>query len=186
MAQNKNFKELLADVEAIVFDVDGVMTDGGIMPLADGDFIRKYNAKDGYALAYAAKHGFNIGVISGGFGKALESRMSRLHIEHYYLGCMDKIAAIDDFIAKTGVKRENIIYMGDDIPDLEVLRYVGIPVAPADACSEVLQTAIYISEHNGGAGAVRDIIEQVLRVKGMWALDSKGVIADDSKEVASR
>ena len=112
--------------------------------------------------------------------------MDRLHIKHRYLGCMDKIAAIDDFIAKTGVKRENIIYMGDDIPDLEVLRYVGIPVAPADACSEVLQTAIYVSERNGGAGAVRDIIEQVLRVKGMWALDSKGVIADDSKEVASR
>jgi 3-deoxy-D-manno-octulosonate 8-phosphate phosphatase (KDO 8-P phosphatase) len=186
MRESKNFKELLADVEAIVFDVDGVMTDGGIMPLADGDFIRKYNAKDGYALAYAVKHNFNIGVISGGFGKTLESRMNRLGIKHQYLGCMDKIAAIDDFISKTGVKRENIIYMGDDIPDLEVLRYVGIPVAPADACSEVIEAAIYISEHNGGAGAVRDIIEQVPRVKGTWALDSKGVIADDSKEVASR
>ena len=186
MAQKRNFKELLADVEAIVFDVDGVMTDGGIVPLADGDFLRKYNAKDGYALAYASSHGFNIGVISGGFGKTLESRLNRLHIEHRYLGCMDKISAIDDFIAKTGVKRENVIYMGDDIPDLEVLRYVGIPVAPADACSEVLQTAVYVSERNGGEGAVRDIIEQVLRVKGMWALDSKGVIADESKEVASR
>ena len=186
MGENKNFKELLADVEAIVFDVDGVMTDGGIIPLADGDFIRKYYAKDGYALAYAVKHGLQIGIISGGFGKILESRMNRLGVEHKYLGCMDKIAAIDDFIAKTGVKRENIVYMGDDIPDLEVLRYVGIPVAPADACSEVLQSAIYISEYNGGAGAVRDIIEQVMRVKGTWALDSKGVIADDSKEVASR
>lgn len=186
MGTNKNFKELLADVEAIVFDVDGVMTDGGIMPLADGDFIRKYNAKDGYALAYATSHGFKIGVISGGFGKTLESRMNRLHIEHKYLGCMDKIAAIDDFIVKTGVKRENIIYMGDDIPDLEVLRYVGVPVAPADACAEVLESVIYVSEYKGGAGAVRDIIEQVLRVKGLWALDSKGVIADDSKSVASR
>lgn len=186
MGTNKNFKELLADVEAIVFDVDGVMTDGGIMPLPDGDFIRKYNAKDGYALAYAVTHGFKIGVISGGFGKTLESRLNRLHIEHKYLGCMDKIAAIDDFIAKSGVKRENIIYMGDDIPDLEVLRYVGIPVAPADACAEVLDSVIYVSEHKGGAGAVRDIIEQVLRVKGLWALDSKGVIADDSKTVASR
>lgn len=186
MRENKNFKELLADVEAIVFDVDGVMTDGGIIPLADGDFIRKYYAKDGYALAYAVKHGLNIGVISGGFGKILESRMNRLGIEYRYLGCMDKIAAIDDFISKTGVKRENVIYMGDDIPDLEVLRHVGIPVAPADACSEVLQAAVYISEYNGGAGAVRDIIEQVMRVKGTWALDSKGVIAEDSKEVASR
>ena len=178
MGENKNFKELLADVEAMVFDVDGVMTDGGIMPLA--------NAKDGYALAYAVTHGVNIGVISGGFGKILESRLNRLHIKHQYLGCMDKIAAIDDFIAKTGTKRENILYMGDDIPDLEVLRYVGIPVAPADACAEVLHTSIYISEYKGGAGAVRDIIEQVLRVKGMWALDSKGVIADDSTSVASR
>lgn len=186
MAQKRNFKELLADVEAIVFDVDGVMTDGGIMPLGDGDFLRKYNAKDGYALAYAVKHGFDIGVISGGFGKILESRMNRLGIRYKYLGCMDKIAAIDDFLARTGAKRENIIYMGDDIPDLEVLRYVGIPVAPADACAEVLETAVYISEYNGGAGAVRDIIEQVLRVKGIWALDSKGVIAEDSKEVASR
>ena len=118
MQKSKNFKELLADVEAIVFDVDGVMTDGGIIPLADGDFIRKYYAKDGYALAYAVKHGLKIGVISGGFGKTLESRMNRLGIEYKYLGCMDKIAAIDDFIAKTGVKRENIIYMGDDIPSL--------------------------------------------------------------------
>ena len=186
MRENKNFKELLADVEAIVLDVDGVMTDGGIIPLADGDFIRKYNAKDGYAIAYAVKHGMNIAVISGGFGKILESRLNRLCIEHKYTGCLDKIAAINDFIAKTGVKRENIIYMGDDIPDLEVLRYVGIPVAPADACSEVLQAAVYISERNGGAGAVRDIIEQVMRVKGTWALDSMGVINDDSKEVASR
>ncbi len=186
MHKNKNFKELLADVEAIVFDVDGVMTDGGIMPLPDGDFIRKYNAKDGYALAYAVTHGFKIGVISGGFGKTLESRLNRLHIEHKYLGCMDKIAAIDDFIAKSGVKRENLVYMGDDIPDLEVLRYVGIPVAPADACAEVLESVIYVSEYKGGAGAVRDIIEQILRVKGLWALDSKGVIADDSKSVASR
>lgn len=182
----KNFKELIADVEAVVLDVDGVMTDGGIMPLGDGDFLRKYNAKDGYAMAYAVKHGLQVAVISGGFGKILESRMNRLGIEHRYLGCMDKIGAIDDFIAKTGVKRENIIYMGDDIPDLEVLRYVGIPVAPADACSEVLQTALYISEREGGAGAVRDIIEQVMRVKGTWALDSKGVIAEDSKDVASR
>ena len=186
MQTKRNFKELLADVEAMVFDVDGVMTDGGIMPLPDGDFIRKYNAKDGYALAYAVTHGMNIGVISGGFGKTLESRLNRLHIEHKYLACMDKIAAIDDFIQKTGVKRENILYMGDDIPDLEVLRYVGIPVAPADACSEVAQSVVYLSEHKGGAGAVRDIIEQVMRVKGTWALDSRGVISDDANDTASR
>ena len=112
--------------------------------------------------------------------------MRRLGIEHRYLGCMDKIAALNDFAAKTGVNLKNTIYMGDDIPDLECMRMVGIPVAPADACSEVLDTALYISEYNGGAGAVRDIIEQVLRVQGKWALDCMGVVAADANETASR
>ena len=99
---------------------------------------------------------------------------------------MDKIAALEDFAAKTGVNLQNAIYMGDDIPDLECMRHVGIPVAPADACTEVLEVARYISEYNGGAGAVRDIIEQVLRVQGKWALDCQGVIASDAKDTASR
>ena len=99
---------------------------------------------------------------------------------------MDKIAAINDFATKCNVDLANTIYMGDDIPDLECMRHVGIPVAPADACSEVLAVSRYISEYKGGKGAVRDIIEQVLRAKKIWALDSKGVIADDSNEVASR
>jgi 3-deoxy-D-manno-octulosonate 8-phosphate phosphatase (KDO 8-P phosphatase) len=178
MEKNKNFKEVIADVEAIVLDVDGVMTDGGITPLADGDFLRRYYAKDGYAMAYAVKHGFKICIISGGFGKILESRMDRLGIKYRYLGCMDKVAAINDFATQTGISLDNMIYMGDDIPDLECMRLVGVPVAPADACSEVLATARYISEYKGGAGAVRDIIEQVLRVKGIWALDSRGVIPE--------
>lgn len=182
----KNFKEIIAEVEALVFDVDGVLTDGGIIPLADGDFIRKYYAKDGYAIAYAVKHGYKICIISGGFGRMLESRMQRLGIEYTYLGCMDKIAAIHDFAGRTGVDLSKTIYMGDDIPDLECMREVGIPVAPADACPEVLETAMYVSEYDGGRGAVRDIVEQVLRVQGKWALDAKGVIADDSKQAASR
>lgn len=182
----KNFKEIIAEVEALVFDVDGVLTDGGIIPLADGDFIRKYYAKDGYAIAYAVKHGYKICIISGGFGRMLESRMKRLGIEYTYLGCMDKIAAIHDFAERTGVDLSKTIYMGDDIPDLECMREVGIPVAPADACPEVLETAMYVSEYDGGRGAVRDIVEQVLRVQGKWALDAKGVIADDSKQTASR
>ena len=182
----KNFKELIADVEAFVFDVDGVFTDGDIIPLADGDFIRKYYAKDGYAVAYAIRQGYKICIISGGFGRTLESRMKRLGIEYLYLGCMDKIATIHEFAERTGVDLSKTIYRGDDIPDWECRREVGIPVAPADACSEVLETAVYVSEYGGGKGAVRDIIEQVLRVQGRWALNGKGVIADDSKEAASR
>ena len=185
MAQQRNFKEIIADVEAIVLDVDGVMTDGGIIPIGN-DFIRKYNAKDGYALAYGIKHGLKVCVISGGFGENLRGRLERLGVKHYYLGCMDKIAAINEFAAAEQVNLDNTIYMGDDIPDLECMRLVGIPVAPADACAEVLATAMYISEHKGGEGAVRDIIEQVMRVQGRWALDSRGVIAEDSTSVASR
>ena len=122
-----NFKEDVARVEALVLDVDGVMTDGGITPTPDGDFIRCYYAKDGYALAYAVKHGCNVCVISGGFGDNLASRIKRLGIEHSYLGCMDKIAALHDFAAKTGVNLKNAIYMGDDIPDFEVMKRCGCP-----------------------------------------------------------
>ena len=181
-----NFKERLADVEAFVFDVDGVLTDGGIIPLADGDFIRKYYAKDGYAIAYAIRRGYRVCIISGGFGRMLESRMQRLGVEYVYLGCMDKIAAIHDFASRAGVDLRNTVYMGDDIPDLECMREVGLPVAPADGCAEVLDAAVYVSEYCGGRGAARDVIEQVLRVRGDWALDSKGVIADDSQKSASR
>lgn len=186
MKQNKNFKEVLADVEAFIFDVDGVMTDGRIVPTPDGDFLRSYYAKDGYAIAYAVKQGCNLCIISGGFGENLASRMRRLGVKDSYLGCMDKVAALHDFAERCGVNLENAIYMGDDIPDLECMREVGIPCCPADACSEVQEASLFISEYNGGAGAVRDVIEQVLRVKGIWALDSKGVIAEDSHSVASR
>lgn len=173
-------------VEAFVFDVDGVMTDGKIIPTPDGDFIRCYYAKDGYAMAYAIRQGYKVCIISGGFGATLKSRMERLGVRNYYLGCMDKIAAINEFAAREGINLENTIYMGDDIPDVECMRLVGIPVCPADACREVVDSSVYVSEYEGGHGAVRDILEQVLRAKGDWALDSKGVIADDSSKVASR
>ena len=133
MAQNKNFKELLADVEAIVFDVDGVMTDGGIIPTPDGDFIRRYYAKDGYAMACAIREGYKVCIISGGRGAMLEDRLKMLGVTRMYLDCMDKVAAIEEFLRDYNLDRESVIYMGDDIPDLECMRVVGIPVCPADA-----------------------------------------------------
>ncbi len=178
-----NFKEDIAACEAIILDVDGVLTDGGIIPLSDGDFIRKYNAKDGYALAYAIKEGYNICIISGGRGKTLMTRLTTLGIKHIYIDCMDKIAAINDFCAKTGVNPQNAVYMGDDIPDLDCMRFVGIPVAPADAAAEAIEAARYVSEFKGGHGCVRDIIEQVLRAKGDWAKHTGGVTGG---HVASR
>lgn len=176
-----NFKEDIARVKAFVFDVDGVMTDGGIIPTPDGDFIRRYHAKDGYAVAYAIKLGYKICIISGGRGEMLRRRLEMLGISRMYLNCMNKIAAIDEFIAENELDPAEVIYMGDDIPDLDCMRRVGIPVCPADACSEVIEVSRYVSEYDGGHGAVRDIVEQVLRAQGVWARSSEGVLG-----VASR
>ena len=153
-----NFKEDIARCEAFVFDVDGVMTDGGIIPTPDGDFIRRYNAKDGYALAYAIKIGYKVCIITGGRGRTLENRLRMLGIDHFYVDCMDKITAIREYMAGQGLDPANVIYMGDDIPDLDCMREVGLPVCPADAAAEVIEASRYVSEFRGGEGAVRDIV----------------------------
>ncbi|MBR5206674.1 MAG: HAD hydrolase family protein [Alistipes sp.] len=176
-----NFKEDIARVKAFVFDVDGVMTDGGIIPTPDGDFIRRYYAKDGYAMAYAIREGYKICVISGGRGEMLRRRLEMLGVERMYLNCMDKITAIKEFMADYELAAEEVIYMGDDIPDLECMRLVDIPVCPADACMEVIEASRYVSEYNGGHGAVRDIVEQVLRVQGRWAKNLQGVLGIPSR-----
>ena len=179
-----NFKEDIARTEASIFDVDGVMTDGGIIPTLDGDFIRRYNAKDGYALGYAVKMGYKVCIITGGRGKTLENRLRMLGINRYYTDCMDKITAMREYFADEGIDPAHAIYMGDDIPDLECMREVGIPVCPADAAAEVIEASRYVSGFRGGEGAVRDIVEQVLRARGDWARDSMGVTP--SSLVASR
>ena len=177
-----NFKEDIAKTKAFILDVDGVMTDGGIMPIEGGmDFIRKYNAKDGYAIAYAVRRGYKVCVITGGHGNLLRSRMERLGVTKLYLNCMDKIAAMQEFFAEYDVDPATTIYMGDDIPDLECMELVGIPVCPADACSEVIEASRYVSEFCGGRGAVRDIIEQTLRAQDEWAKDRTGVLGVASK-----
>lgn len=174
-----NFKEDIARVEAIVLDVDGVMTDGGIIPTPDGDFIRRYNAKDGYAIASAIREGLKVCIISGGRGCMLENRLKMLGVTRYYLNCMDKVTAIREFVADYDIDLENVIYMGDDIPDLECMRIVGVPVCPSDAAMEVVEASRYISEFNGGHGAVRDIIEQVMRAQNIWGKNLKGVLGKD-------
>ena len=179
-----NFKEDIARVEAMVFDVDGVMIDGRIIPTAEGDFIRCYNCKDGYALAYAIRHGYRVCVITGGYGKILERRLRMLGMQDFYIDCMDKITTLREYMKKYDLKPENVLYMGDDIPDLECMREVGMPVCPADSAPEVIECSRYISEFEGGRGAVRDIVEQVLRARGDWAKSSEGVTP--SSLVASR
>ena len=177
-----NFKEDIAQTKAFVFDVDGVMTDGGITPINDGtDFLRTYYAKDGYAIAYALRRGYKVCVISGGHGSLLRARLEKLGVTKMYLNCMDKIAAMDEFFAEYDIDPATTIYMGDDIPDLECMERVGIPVCPADACAEVLEASRYVSEFCGGKGAVRDIVEQTLRAQDEWAKDRRGVLGAASK-----
>ena len=177
-----NFKEDIVKTKAFIFDVDGVMTNGGITPIEGGtDFLRTYNAKDGYAIAYAIRRGYKVCVISGGHGNLLQSRLTRLGVTKMYLNCMDKISAMKEFFEEYDVDPATTIYMGDDIPDLECMELVGIPVCPADACSEVIEASRYVSEFGGGRGAVRDIVEQVLRSQDEWAKDRVGVLG-----VASR
>ncbi len=178
-----NFKEDIALCQALVLDVDGVLTDGGITPTLDGDFIRTYNAKDGYAVAYAIKMGYKVCIISGGRGASLRNRMEMLGVEDLYIDCMDKVGALNDFISKHSLTLDQLIYMGDDIPDLSCMRMVGMPVAPRDAAMEVVEAARYVSEFDGGRGCVRDIIEQWLRSHGKWAVHTYGVTGSD---VASR
>ena len=177
-----NFKEDIVKVKAFIFAVDGVMTDGGIMPIGYGsDFIRKYNAKDGYAIAYAVRRGYKVCVISGGHGNLLRSRMERLGVTRMYLNCMDKITAMNEFFADYDINPADTIYMGDDIPDLECMQMVGITVCPADAFMEVIESERYVSEFGGGKGAVRDIVEQTLRAQDEWAKDRQGVLGVASK-----
>ncbi len=173
-----NFKEDIALCRAIVLDVDGVMTDGGITPTQDGDFIRTFNVKDGYSLAYAIKSGYTVCVITGGRGNNLIYRLRMIGIkdEDMYINCMDKIAAMRDIMERHSVKAEEIIYMGDDIPDLECMGMVGMHVSPADGVMEVQSVSRYVSGYCGGRGCVRDIVEQWLRSHGRWATHCKGVM----------
>ena len=171
-----NFKEEIAKVEAFVFDVDGVFTDGGIIPLPDGDFIRKYNVRDGYAVAYAIKKGYKVCIITGGRGKALEMRFAALGVTRFHSACMEKAAVLRRFMDEFSLSREQVLFMGDDMPDIDVMPEVGIATCPADAVPEIVEAACYVSQFNGGCGCVRDVVEQVLRARGDWRPDAGVVI----------
>ncbi len=171
----ENFKEKLARVEAFVFDVDGVFNDGGITLLPEGDFLRTYHAKDGYAITYAMSEGCKIFIISGGRGELIRRRFEMLKVTKTYTNIADKPAALREIAEEYGLDLRNTLYMGDDIPDLEVMHMVGMPVCPADACHEVIETSCYVSQYPGGRGCVRDIIEQVLRAQDRWLKHTIGM-----------
>ena len=158
----------LTRIKAFVFDVDGVLS-RGVIPLSpDGDPMRTVNIKDGYALQLAVKKGYHVAIITGAYTEAVRVRFSRLGITHIYLKSAIKIRDYQDFLSKTGVQPEEVMYAGDDIPDYEVMQLAGLPVAPADAAPEIKQIAKYISSRKGGEGVARDVIEQTLKAQGHW------------------
>ncbi len=164
----KNFKELLNKVTAFVFDIDGVLTDGNIMVMENGQMVRTMSTRDGYALQHAVKNGYKIGVISGGKSEPARDRLQKLGIHDVYLGITDKIDSLKEFMAIHDLKSENILYMGDDMPDYEVMQKCGIPCCPKDAAQEIKDLSVYISDKKGGDGCVRDVIEQVMKVHKKW------------------
>ena len=163
-----SYKQLLPNITTFIFDVDGVLTNGMLTIMPDGELVRHMNVKDGYAMKTALNKGFRVCIISGGTNQAVKSRLAALGIKDIYLGAHNKIHQYNEIVEKYNLKPENVLYMGDDIPDVPVMQKVGLPSCPNDAVSEVQQTAKYISNIKGGEGCVRDVIEQVLKVHGKW------------------
>lgn len=164
-----NILELFESIKVFVFDIDGVMTDGMLHVQEDGELLRRMNIKDGYALQLAIKKGYKIWVISGGKTNAAKNRLNKLGIEDVFVAVEDKIALLSSLIEKGKYQPEELLYMGDDMPDLEAMQLCGLRTCPADAIGEIKAIAQYISPYNGGAGCVRDVIEKVLKINKDWA-----------------
>lgn len=164
----KNFKEILTEIRAFVFDVDGVFTNCQVMITPDGQMLRQFNVKDGLAVVRAVEMGYPIAIISGGKGAQLRQRMQSLGVNHIYLEQQSKTESLVDFSVKCGIPLHEMMYVGDDFPDISPMRAVRLAVAPRDAADAVRAIAHYTSAFDGGCGVVRDAIEQVLRARGDW------------------
>ncbi|WP_194767751.1 KdsC family phosphatase [Tamlana sp. I1] len=167
--EEKSYKEYLEHITTFIFDVDGVLTDGSVTVTTTGEMLRTMNIKDGYALKTAVDRGFNVCIISGGSNEGVRIRLEGLGITDIYLGAHNKIEQLDDYFTKKDIVSENVLYMGDDIPDYPVMKGIGLPCCPQDAVPEIKNISKYISHKKGGKGAVRDVIEQVLKVQGKWS-----------------
>lgn len=162
------FKEDLRNIKAFVFDVDGVISANQVILHASGDMMRTVNTRDGFAMKTAIDAGFKVAIITGARSESLKGRFRDLGTEDVFLGSLDKIADLKIFVAKYKLQLSEVLYMGDDIPDLGAMKLVGMPTCPNDATNEVQTISRYISNHPGGHGCVRDVIEQVLRTQGYW------------------
>lgn len=167
----KNYKSLLKEINTFIFDYDGVLTDGTVVLTNEGDFLRTANVKDGYAMQLAIKKGFNVAIISGGRSESIRKRFLVLGIHDVFLGVESKIEVFFNYLREHDIKKEQVLYLGDDIPDYHTMKEAGVAACPADACEEIKAISHYISHLKGGRGCARDVIEQVLKAQGKWMTD---------------
>lgn len=163
-----NILEQFKKITTFIFDVDGVLTDGSLLLLDNGVQARRMNIKDGYALQLAVKMGYRILIVSGSQSEQVIQRLQKLGISDVHMSVSDKKSLIEEYMKKKKLKSEEVLYMGDDIPDIPAMSVVGLATCPADAATEIKQTAAYISSVNGGFGCVRDVIEKVLKLNDHW------------------
>jgi 3-deoxy-D-manno-octulosonate 8-phosphate phosphatase (KDO 8-P phosphatase) len=163
-----NYKAQLKQITTFIFDYDGVLTEGTIIMTELGEALRISNIKDGYALQLAIKKGYRIAIISGARSNSMSHRLKTLNIQDIFLGVSDKLETFHHYLKTKGITPSEVLFMGDDIPDFPLMKEAGMPTCPADAAEEIKRVAKYISHHPGGKGCVRDVIEQVLKVRGDW------------------
>ena len=163
----------LQKIKAVVFDVDGVLSASTIQMDGKGDPVRTINIKDGYAIQLAVKHGIRLAIMTGGHNENIRSRYEYLGVKDVYINCSMKIRTWEEPLSKYDLHEEEIIYVGDDIPDYEVMKRAGCPCCPKDACTEIKEISTYVSDYEGGHGVARDILEQVLKAQGKWVLNEK-------------
>ncbi len=163
-----NYKELLSTINTFIFDYDGVFSGGTVFLKETGEPLRTANVKDGYAVQLAVKLGYRIVIISGGRSESVLNRFKLLNVKDVFLNAGNKLEVYKKFVTEHNLKPENVLYMGDDIPDYKVMKEVGVATCPADAAEEIKDIVHYISHQSGGQGCVRDVIEQVLKVQNKW------------------
>lgn len=166
----QNFKEKLNYITTFLFDVDGVLTNGIVTVMPNGEMVRNLNSKDGYAIQLAIKKGYRIGIITGGNSQAIKKALNDLGINDIFLSQHDKLSCYQNYLVEHDLKASEILYMGDDLPDYEVMKRVLIAACPRNAAHEIKDISIYVSDRKGGEGCVRDIIEQVMRCQGKWEI----------------
>ena len=164
----RNILELMERIRAFVFDMDGVLTDGTLWLPGDGQWVRRMDVRAGYAIQLAVRKGYRVCVICGPDAPPVTERLSRLGVTEVHMMVKDKHAVLRDFLERAGISPEEVLYMGDDVPDIAVMKTCGVAACPHDAASDVLVVAKYVSPLNGGGGCVRDVIERVLRLHDQW------------------